>query len=944
MEVQQITEWKTTFFKNVTKEGGAMNYAIKQAPKDNIIIHSQTVKSGRMWGFTTPLKFLKLIEKNKGLYEVITQFPHKLYFDIDGDDKCPDLETIKNIITRFFPDAKMAVSGSKTETKISYHIIVSNYHIHNEEERTYIKTIVKHINTTVNDAFDWKVYTKNRNMKCINQSKDDKRVQSIIEGEDYKNHLITCFLDNYSLPFQKLNEEIEEVIMIEKSKATVDLALLPKLKLIEPKDIDIINITPLEILQLLPISKSFNHAYTHRVARFCYYNNIDFKVFLSWINHKHTDLFTTGKDKIIKWEKHFKNLHKFPEVPRKQIESILSYYYPNILKDKSYKSFLNTFSLPHESSKIETITPKDFEASNKYLLFNIGMGGGKTTQTINYLKNNNNFIWFCPNKALANNTLYRLEQEKVETEYYLNFNATQKKNGALNELNNLIIVLNSVHYLSNKSFDVVVIDEIETLLDKFLGDFMKNKKEIWNSFLYILRNAKKIILLDAFITTKTLNFIKSLENDSCIPLIYERINEPITRTINYIKNEEIMIEDIINKLKNNKKCFIYYPYKYGGSNWVGMEQLANMIKLASGKEGVFYNADVDDTVKGTLKNVNKAWKKFDFVITNNIITCGVNYDITNDFDESYLFVASFSCPRDIIQVSYRVRDLINKKINVCYMGRMNQPNTFKADNFLINCPLYDSLINNILIEKFSPLKKTFQLFCNKAHYNQVVDKKVINDELRKYITDLKETADCGFSYANIPDIDWRFAELIEQKMFSQDANMIEKIMLKKYYFIMEWKVEGCELKNEEGENCIESYWNDNLCFFFQQLKKPINDENNLFNKIKKFNNLKGFFPTNEEIKHLKLNDDLLTEIFNEFKFKFISKTSNAKKIIQEIFNVYFKKCIIKSTCLNKNTTYTLNIEECNEYYNFADLYIKKPTVKEVVEKLLPEEEDNVCEF
>jgi hypothetical protein len=39
----------------------------------------------------------------------------------------------------------------------------------------------------------------------------------------------------------------------------------------------------------------------------------------------------------------------------------------------------------------------------------------------------------------------------------------------------------------------VVIDEIETLLDKFLGDFIENKKEIWTQFVRVISGAKKFI-------------------------------------------------------------------------------------------------------------------------------------------------------------------------------------------------------------------------------------------------------------------------------------------------------------------------------------------------------------------------------------------------------------------------------------------------------------------
>ena len=104
----KLTIWKTPFFKNISDKGGAMNEAIKESnPHTDIVIHSDTQKNGRAWGYTQSLKLLELIKNNKGIYEVITKFPHKLYFDIDkvgGEGAGPlFLNDVKEIINKYFP-------------------------------------------------------------------------------------------------------------------------------------------------------------------------------------------------------------------------------------------------------------------------------------------------------------------------------------------------------------------------------------------------------------------------------------------------------------------------------------------------------------------------------------------------------------------------------------------------------------------------------------------------------------------------------------------------------------------------------------------------------------------------------------------------------------------------------------------------------------------------
>jgi hypothetical protein len=127
-------------FKNTSEEGGAIKEAIKHKKPNEIIIRSQTKKNGQWWASTTPEHFLKQLNKNNGLYEVITEYPHKMYFDIDHHGK-PE-ENLYNIvvdkINEIFPNPDMAVSGSITEDQTSYHIILNNYLIRNEKERNYI--------------------------------------------------------------------------------------------------------------------------------------------------------------------------------------------------------------------------------------------------------------------------------------------------------------------------------------------------------------------------------------------------------------------------------------------------------------------------------------------------------------------------------------------------------------------------------------------------------------------------------------------------------------------------------------------------------------------------------------------------------------------------------------------------------------------------------------
>ena len=218
-----VKHLKINWLKNASEKGGAMQLIINSKPEHHNVIWSKTKKFGNMWADVNNDDLLKLVEKDNSIYEVISKFPHKVYFDIDADNKDYDIyEKLVPKINELFPDADMAISGSKSDVRQSYHITLNNYLINNEDERQTIKSLVKYLKLNYDDSFDDKVYTKNRNMKCVNQSKEDNRIQALILNDDIEKHLITTFINvKHTLPkFEIAQPEISLAIEIDKTKTT----------------------------------------------------------------------------------------------------------------------------------------------------------------------------------------------------------------------------------------------------------------------------------------------------------------------------------------------------------------------------------------------------------------------------------------------------------------------------------------------------------------------------------------------------------------------------------------------------------------------------------------------------------------------------------------------------------------------------------------------------
>ena len=104
--------------------------------------------------------------------------------------------------------------------------------------------------------------------------------------------------------------------------------------------------------------------------------------------------------------------------------------------------------------------------------------------------------------------------------------------------------------------------------------------------------------------------------------------------------------------------------------------------------------------------------------------------------------------------------------------------------------------------------------------------------LQLEITNMLLNHQNGFSYKGIDDIDHIQAEILQNNLFSGDANMIDKFMLQKYHFKNKF-TEPVEEK-QLYKDALEEAWNNQYIFFFDQCIKMLNDSNHVFNKIRIF--------------------------------------------------------------------------------------------------------------
>ena len=180
----------------------------------------------------------------------------------------------------------------------------------------------------------------------------------------------------------------------------------------------------------------------------------------------------------------------------------------------------------------------------------------------------------------------------------------------------------------------------------------------FETFRKLLIKTPKIVVMDAYMTDKTLSVLRHLKSERGDMRVSCQINTMVKtgRTARRIvgNNEKKKILAAISaKLQAGKRVVLFST------------------SATFGKEAYAYiKAAIPDTVmrlylgkgdarlqKRELGMVNRSWKALDCLIYSPVLLNGVSFDVAKHFDVLFMYVTNTSCCiRDVFQASARVRD------------------------------------------------------------------------------------------------------------------------------------------------------------------------------------------------------------------------------------------------------------------------------------------------
>lgn len=574
-------------------------------------------------------------------------------------------------------------------------------------------------------------------------------------------------------------------------------------------------------------------------------------------------------------------------------------------------------------------------------------GTGKTTSLIKYLFENNiknipeSILFVSSRRTFGIKLLNDLEKYGFK----LYSNIEEQYIG----VKRIIIQINSLTRLVDMNYDLIIIDECESLARYLTSShFMKNNNSsiIISELEYRIKNSNKTIIMDADLSDRCINYYKNvLEIDNSNFKILKNKKTPYSDyTIKYT-NHTHWVSIILDKINDNKKLVIPMA-----SNNKAKDLKEYINTLYPEKNVLLIHKETNEKEKlARLLNVNNDWVKYDIVIYTPTVCMGVSFDVPKYFD--YIF--AYGCheslgSQEFSQMIHRVREPKNKEIyisidNYKMYDITEDIITYKTTEEMVCSQYYLTkfdIHNNLIPKKYGKERVLIYPYKNEVLYDLYIRNSM------ERIADLNNFTACFFGYCkykkykieyideqqnnmckeDLKDLAKKRKE-IEQKKYIENILKAENLTSKEYKEKIMRKDEFMDddtLFAIKKRNLYDCYDLTNFNQITDEFIKEYSDKNVMIN----YNNLKTILHHNNQTTDNKLKILKINEKYNINYLSIYEEFKNKNKFIYH----YYPYILLKFIGYNINNIDNNNLVDSQELNNRLNNKIENITLKEFLEK------------
>ena len=327
----------------------------------------------------------------------------------------------------------------------------------------------------------------------------------------------------------------------------------------------------------------------------------------------------------------------------------------------------------------------------------------------------------------------------------------------LHKVNRLCVSMEGLRGLmmsKYKPYDVLIFDESESISRHLYSTTIKaGAYGTFQRLQTLIKFSKKIFMLDADLSTPSLNLIPSIPNENIIKINNTYNNNK--RVFNFTYDKKEYISELKAHIILNKRLYIVCLSKTEAEGLrKELTPILNMVNEMEKRDEtrnqlIFITGDIGDKEKRQLSNVNKIWTNAQIVITTSATGAGVDFNVKEHFDYVYGFItAGASPPSEFLQIIHRVRHPKSNIVNVLLDSKIN--NDFKKSYIytIENAKEYIKEVNKTIINDdvlytyeneagfiVEEEKERHPAFTNLTYYNYLNN--VMNNNNNNYLLCLK---------------------------------------------------------------------------------------------------------------------------------------------------------------------------------------------------------------
>jgi hypothetical protein len=229
-----------------------------------------------------------------------------------------------------------------------------------------------------------------------------------------------------------------------------------------------------------------------------------------------------------------------------------------------------------------------------------------------------------------------------------------------NEHKKVIIQVESLHRIMINKYtepiNLLILDEVESILAQFNSGLHKHFNAAFAAFQWMIMTAERVICIDANISERTFNTLKRMRPQHEIYFqhnIFKKESENIYKVTN---NNSEWLSIMLTFLSNNKKIVIPTNSK------LEAEVYKNLIQETFPNKKIhLYSSEMSNSEKNEhFSDVNKYWSQLDVLIYTPTCSAGISFELEH-FDMVFAHFTDASCDVETCrQMLMRVRNIKTK--------------------------------------------------------------------------------------------------------------------------------------------------------------------------------------------------------------------------------------------------------------------------------------------